>query len=592
MSAPTRRRTSAGAVAAAGLVVLLALLAAGCTGLPTDGPIVETRSSPEVEQPRPMGIDADPPEKGASRAEVANGFLNAMKAWPRSFDVARDYLSRDDQASWNPDQATLTYAGRGPITEIGSTVGLRLIDPARLDAKGAWIGRLPEDDEQLRLRMVKEDGEFRIVDPPDEQIVPNEWYADRFRSANLYFFDPTSRILVPEPVFVPVGEQLASTLVQRLLAGPSEDGVTTTAFPTGLSVELSVPVSDAGVADIRLEGAPAPRSQDVIDRMLAQLAWTLGQEGITSLRLTISGEEMRASGAAVGAPGDFDVDSAPRPDPAGFGSSNALFGLSEGHLVTGNSQDLSRVDGPFGAEAVGVRSVSVNLTGDLAAAVGLDGGSLLLGPVFAPGDTLPGDVVPLVPDATNLLPPVWDFDDRLWLVDRTGGGVEVSYVMRGVRRTVEVPGVSGEQVGAFLVSRDGTRFVAVVRSGGVDRVRVGRILLREDPSVVRVLPTQQIEIDAVRPPRRIVDLAWTSTTTFAALSPVVSKERYEVRTLGVDGAPTEADTTSVNGRVTALVGSPVPGTSVLALSRTSLFDLGTLTSSFFQIDLGYLTYVG
>ncbi len=198
----------------------------------------------------------------------------------------------------------------------------------------------------------------------------------------------------------------------------------------------------------------------------------------------------------------------------------------------------------------------------------------------------------LFDDATNLLPPVWDFDDRLWLVDRTGGGVEVSYVMRGVRRTVEVPGVSGEQVGAFLVSRDGTRFVAVVRSGGVDRVRVGRILLREDPFVVRVLPTQQIEIDTVRPPRRIVDLAWTSTTTFAALSPVVSKERYEVRTLGVDGAPTEADTTSVNGRVTALVGSPVPDTSVFALSRTSLFDLGTLTSSFFQIDLGYLTYVG
>ena len=574
-----------------GLLALVVLLVGGCSGLPTDGPIVETRSSPEVAQPRPMGIDADPPEEGASRAEVANGFLNAMKAWPRSFDVARDYLSRDDQASWNPDQATLTYAGRGPITEIGSTVGLRLVDPARLDAKGAWIGRLPEEDQQLRLRMVKEDGEFRIVDPPDEQIVPNEWYADRFRSANLYFFDPTSRILVPEPVFVPVGEQLASTLVQRLLAGPPENGVTTTAFPTGLSVELSVPVSDTGVADIRLEGAPAPRSQDVNDRMLAQLAWTLGQEGITSLRLTISGEEIRASGAG-GADGDYDVDSAPRPDPAGFGASNAIFGLTEGRLVTGSTEDLGPVDGPFGAEALGVRAVAVDLTADLAAAVTLDGRRLLLGSVFAAGESVPGDVTTLFDDATNLLPPVWDFDDRLWLVDRTGDGVEVSYVMRGVRRTVEVPGVSGEQVGAFLVSRDGTRFVAVVRSGGVDRVRVGRILLREDPSVVRVLPTQEIEIDTVRPPRRIVDLAWTSTTTFAALSPVVSGERYEVRTLGVDGAPTEADTTSVNGRVTGLLGTPVPDKSLYALTRTSVFDLDTLTSIFFASDVTYLGYVG
>ena len=577
-----------------GLLAPVVLAAAGCTGLPTSGPIVETTSVPEVDQARPMGIDPDAPEPGASRAEIANGFLNAMKAWPRSFDVARSYLAGDAQAAWSPEQSTITYADRGPLTEVGNTVALRLVDPARLDEKGAWAGALLGDDSQLRLRMVKEDGEYRIVDPPDEQIVPNDWYAERFRRANLYFLDPTSRILVPEPVFVPVGEQLASTLVQRLLAGPPADGVTTTAFPSGLTVELSVPVSDTGVADIRLEGAPPPRSPDVVDRMLAQLAWTLGQEGITSIRLTISGQEMRDSGAPGGAANDFDVNSAPELDPAGYRASLDLYGLSEGRLVTGTRQDLVPVDGPLGTRAAGVRSVAIDLTGETVAAVSLDGTRLLQAPVSSPGDTEPGEITTLVDDASNLLPPVWDFDGRLWLVDRTGDGVTVSYIARGERREVEVevPGVSGRQVRAFLVSRDGTRFVAVVRSRGVDQVRVGRILLREDPGVVRVLPTQPIEIDGVGPNRRIVDLAWATTTTFAALTPVVSGERYEVRTLGVDGAPTESDTTSVNGKVTGLVGSPAPGSKLYALTRASLFDVASLTSSAFATEVTWLTYAG
>ncbi len=51
--------------------------------------------------------------------------------------------------------------------------------------------------------MVPEDGEFRIAGPPDALIVPQSWYAQRFRQVSLYFFDPTSQVLVPDPVFVP-----------------------------------------------------------------------------------------------------------------------------------------------------------------------------------------------------------------------------------------------------------------------------------------------------------------------------------------------------------------------------------------------------
>ena len=46
------------------------------------------------------------------------------------------------------------------------------------------------------------------------------FYEQPFQDASLYFFDPTGRILVPEPVHVPQGQQLTTALVHGLLLGP------------------------------------------------------------------------------------------------------------------------------------------------------------------------------------------------------------------------------------------------------------------------------------------------------------------------------------------------------------------------------------
>ena len=109
--------------------------------------------------------------------------------------------------------------------------------------------------------MTTEDGEFRIAAAPDALIVPESWFEQRFRQVSLYFFDPTAEILVPEPVFVPRGEQLATTLIKGLLRGPSPElaRVSRSFIPPGLTFGLSVPVSDDGVADISLQGERASR---------------------------------------------------------------------------------------------------------------------------------------------------------------------------------------------------------------------------------------------------------------------------------------------------------------------------------------------
>ncbi len=76
---------------------------------------------------------------------------------------------------------------------------------------------------ELHFRLAIEGGEFRITNPLDALVVPASWFTQRYRQASLYFFDRGARVLAPEPVFVPRGEQLATSLVDGLLVGPGEE---------------------------------------------------------------------------------------------------------------------------------------------------------------------------------------------------------------------------------------------------------------------------------------------------------------------------------------------------------------------------------
>ena len=89
------------------------------------------------------------------------------------------------------------------------------------DDRGAW--ERTQASRTLSLGLVQEDGEWRIDEVPDALIVPDSWFDDWYQRVSLYFFDPTAEVLVPEPVFVPRGDQFASSLVRGLLMPPSDD---------------------------------------------------------------------------------------------------------------------------------------------------------------------------------------------------------------------------------------------------------------------------------------------------------------------------------------------------------------------------------
>jgi hypothetical protein len=561
-----RPRRLAALLAAA---LLPALTACGVR-MPTGGDVVTAGPGPQATRVPGISIDPRPPQPGASPTEIVQGFLDAMLATPTQTRSAQQFLTKGARTSWDPSQATLVYGEKG-VPRGGSTdVDVDLADAYRLDSRGAWQGRVPAAGRRLSFRLAHEGGEWRIASAPNALIVPVSWYEARFVQLSLYFFDPSGRVLVPEPVFVPRGNQLATTLVRDLVAGPPPAlaGVARSFLPPGVGEGLSVPVGADGTADIALTAGPdepAQQTPQALTLLTAQLGWTLRQDPtVTSIRLSIGGRAIQLPGGRS----KFSVSDGPEYDPAGYQTSAQMFGLDDrGRLVSGQPPHLMPVPGPFGVRAAGLRTVAVDLDGERAAGVSTSGTQLRVAPVRT------GSTVTTVATGTDLLRPAWDVAGRLWVVDRTAGGARVSYVdAGGARHPVQVPGITGRDVVRFLVSRDGSRLVAVRRDDAGDRVVVSR--LRSDDLGAVTAATEAVQISSDEStPTRIKDIGWSSPTSILLLHRLSGVT--QLRALAVDGssAAFPEQPIVVADSVDALLSSPVSEQGAYGLFGTQMRGL-------------------
>ncbi|QDH10801.1 hypothetical protein FE634_21605 [Nocardioides dongxiaopingii] len=152
------------------LVCLLPVTA--CTGLPDSGPVVEAGTESQVNEREPDEVNAVPPAEDATPDEIVLGFLKAMTAWPTDTEVVEQYLSASAAGEWDPAAATITYVGQPLPREDNLRFTLTLNDAERIGRDGVWAGRLPPEEQQLALDLTIEDGQYRILDPPDALVVP------------------------------------------------------------------------------------------------------------------------------------------------------------------------------------------------------------------------------------------------------------------------------------------------------------------------------------------------------------------------------------------------------------------------------------
>jgi len=557
------------AVAAACLV----LTGCGVT-MPHTGPVHVTTATGADRDDGSVTIDPRRPGKGDTPDQIVKGFLDAMRATPAiTTTVAREFLTTEARDSWQPTgmviyNAVLTprvLASRGTEEAQATEVEATLTNAVRTDPRGTWLGPVSPAESTVGFGMEREDGEWRISAPPPYLLVPQKWFAQRFQQASLYFFDPSGTVLVPEPVFVPQGNQFASTLVKGLLQGPTLGLTEQNYLPDGLR-SFSVPVSASGVAKIELTsdtGDAAMPTSDQSELMVAQLAWTLQQDPtISSFKVTIDDRAVQLPGET-----EFDVQHGHEYAPYVAGSSTQLFGLEDGRMVGGSPQNLETVTGPFGTGDYSLRTVSADLRAEYVAGVSESGGTLWLAPVKDTG------VIPRAPitNGEDLLRPAWDFTGRLWEVDRRKTGAVVSYLVKDQMREVEVTGISGEDVKDFLVSRDGSRLIAVIRKDAEqDSIVVSRILTTGDGQVQQVLPAHDISDPAGE--GQIRDIAWRSPTSLVILRPV-SRDLFRVGTASVDGA-TGFDSLSVPVKddVVSIAGTPNDEQTIYTFARRDATD--------------------
>ena len=162
----------------------------------------------------------------------------------------------------------------------------------RLDARGAWRGRPRRAaSPATRLRLVRERG-VADLQPARRADHPRTHFETRYQQYFLYFFDPSAQILVPEPVYVPRGRQSADdagpAAGARPRPGPAR--AVRSFIPAGTEVDLSVPVSGDGIADVPLTEQVRELDGEELELVFAQIAWTLRQvSGVERMRITVGG---------------------------------------------------------------------------------------------------------------------------------------------------------------------------------------------------------------------------------------------------------------------------------------------------------------
>ena len=502
-------------------VAVLALLLVGCGGIPTSGPVtrvVEDNGFGESTVRYAPALPAD----GASPQEIVLGYLDAMLAFPVSTGTASAFLTPSAAESWRPFEGVRVYSrpeisapvpdrGRDAGDDKGDRVVVRLTSSqaARLDKQGRYSRKSGEAD--LTYVLQQDDGEWRITTPQSGMLVTSKYFNDYFRSFDIFMFDPPGRRLVPMPVYLPVGEQLATSLVASLARGPADElkDLTRTYVPKLATLRPSVPVSD-GVADVDFDEELRDASEAARDRLSAQIVWTLRQvPEIKGVRLTGGATVLSRNGVPIQPIGSW----------AAFGPSRSgtnAYGISDDKVVKIDGGRLTPVSGSWGEDARGAVRVAVSDAG----VAGVLGGRASVEVTNRAGTssrTFTG---------SQFVTPRWDRDGLLWLVDRPAGTTRVRLVRDDAISTLAIGSLADRGVSTFSLSPGGSRYAATGDGG----VYVGMIERDAKNQILRLSDPQRLTIDAGNPTSAV----WVSDSQLAFLAGGTLSR--QVQLVSIDGS--------------------------------------------------------
>jgi hypothetical protein len=498
-----------------GLTVLVATgVLAACGNVPSSFTAQVPTAGP-IQQGEQVGVDREDqfirviargPREGMSETQVVQGFLDASASFDDNHGVARQFLTSSASAGWDTNAGVSIYDGAPSLLEQGNSVAMAAAQSGTITTNGRYTVDGDSTEVRRAFGMVKQNGEWRIDAVPQGLLLSQSDVDRAFRSFAVYFFNPAFDMLVPDARMVPViGSGLATTLVRRLVTGPSDwlQPAVRTGFPDGVRLNIdSVPI-ESGVARVDLTANARKADDRTRQAMSQQIVWTLKQlPDIQAVEITAGGQPLLVPGA----PSPQPRDSWPRVDPNGMPPGSSGYAARTDGVVRLIPAGVRNVPGSAGTGTTPLIDIAVSLDAQSVAGIDPDG-------AVWKGRLVEGSPLIRIREAGSPTGLTFDRSGAVWLVDPGLGLIAVGG--DGSYEPITVSGLAPRStLIAAIPSRDGTRAALVVRIGP----RTGLLLGR----VIRTLGgTASISIDEpIRVESRlveVVDVGWSGADTLSVL---------------------------------------------------------------------------
>jgi hypothetical protein len=483
-----------------------AVVLAGCASMPEGGDVIKVVDQSRGGSDPQVTVFGVKPQTNEEPTEIVRGFLEATTSDEADYRTAKDYLTGDAQARWDPAVGITVLAGGPQLSQVrpqglaqdsGTTVDLSATQVASVDGKRSYAPA--SGTYRASFHLVRVDGEWRIDSVPDGLVLSQSDFQRIYQSVNAYYFaqrGPTAEsgtargVLVADPVYIRRRIDPLTATVQALLAGPGNwlRPVVTSAFPLGTQLlGQNLALDDSGKLKVKL-GSPVNRmGLGQCRRMAAQLINTAQDQ--STVRVD-SVEIDRADGGTLCSLGHEEaqlyalsgVEAVPHQPTPSVGADQVYFVDSDHRMesVGVDAQTAHQVPGPFGAGQVKLWSVAVSWDEQTAAGVRDDRRVLYVGPL-SPGGTARQVLTSMVhqtsPDGSDgLTAPSWDGLGNLWVADRDAQkGSRLMMWREGRTVDVSVPDLAGGRIDALRVAADGVRIALLVNQGGHRRLELGRV---------------------------------------------------------------------------------------------------------------------
>ncbi|MDR9443866.1 MAG: LpqB family beta-propeller domain-containing protein [Microbacteriaceae bacterium] len=474
------------------LSLLMVVLLTGCAQLPSSGPVssgpvVEVGGGEDFAFYTPSG-----PELSADQTEIVSGFINAHIGPQNDYAIAREFLTEEFSAAWNPQEEVLIRSSSPryePVSDNRQQVTVRTI--ATVDEVGEYRSLEEIEQRTLFFNLVQEEGEWRIDSAPDLTVVSSPVFSVVFQSYSIYFYDRGYRYLVPDVRWFPVRSSSATRMVRALLDGPSEwmEDSVRTAIPEQTSLTIdSVPINDA-VAEVDLSSQALTADSSMRSLMKAQI-----QNTLTSLS-TVSSIEILIDRN----PQEIELVS-PTQLP---NSPGAPLMLSE--------TSVYRINGSTAIPVAGSSTHVLRLNPTEAALSESEQTLALVNEQGMHIAELESNESVLIDEQPDIISPHFDADDYLWSVSASNG---INVYKKGQLTTL-VESQSDTRVD-FALSPEGSRMVEIVEVDEVRRLQI-RGVIRDSEGKPRAL-TDPVTIRSARPQL----VSWIAESELALVEKTVS----------------------------------------------------------------------